>query len=73
MFSTGPGRVEAASSPCGSEGETLEIVVARTSGPLAIGVVYMKFFVDTADVAAIKELVVADTNGDGIAELVVET
>ena len=43
-------------SACGSEGETLEIVVAGESKPLAIGVVYMKFSFDTADAAEIKGL-----------------
>jgi hypothetical protein len=31
-------------------------VLARPSEPLGIEVVYMKFFVDTADVAEIKDL-----------------
>ena len=43
-------------SACGSEGESLEIVVAGESKPLAIGVVYMKFSFDTADAAEIKDL-----------------
>ena len=55
MFSTGPG-VSGSLVALWLGGETLEIVVARTSEPLAIGVVYMKFFVDTADVAEIKDL-----------------
>ena len=56
MFSTDSGRDDAGPSACGSEGESLEIVAAGESEPLAIGVVYMKFFVDTADVAEIKDL-----------------
>jgi transaldolase len=56
MFSTDSGRVETVPSPCGCEGESLEIVAARQSEPLAIGAFYMKFFVDTADVAEIKDL-----------------
>ena len=59
MFSTGPRREEAVPSACGSGGESLEIVVAGESEPLAIGVVYMKFFVDTADVAQIKRLAIS--------------
>jgi hypothetical protein len=55
-FSTDPGRDEAAPSACGSEGETLDIVVTGEHEPLAIGVVYMKFVVDTARVARSKEL-----------------
>jgi hypothetical protein len=43
-------------SACGSEGESLEIVVAGESKPLAIEVVYMKFSFDTADAAEIKDL-----------------
>jgi hypothetical protein len=43
-------------SACGSEGESLEIVVSGESKPLAIGVVYMKFSFDTADAAEIKDL-----------------
>ncbi len=56
MFSTGSRRDDAAPLACGSEGESLEIVATGESEPLAIGVVYMKFFVDTADVADIKDL-----------------
>jgi transaldolase len=56
MFSTDSGRDDAGPSACSSEGESLEIVAAGESEPLAIGVVYMKFFVDTADVAEIKDL-----------------
>jgi hypothetical protein len=59
MFSTGPRREEAVPSACGSGGESLEIVVAGESEPLAIGVVYMKFVVDTARVAQIKKLAVS--------------
>jgi hypothetical protein len=55
MFSTDPGRDDAGPSACGSEGESLEIVATGESEPLAIEVVYMKFFVDTADVAEIKD------------------
>ena len=55
-FSTGPRHEEATPSACGSGGETLEIVVAGESEPLAIGVVYMKFVVDTARVGQIKKL-----------------
>src|SRR4029434_2605152 len=56
MFSTDSGRDDAGPLACSSEGESLEIVAAGESVPLAIGVVYMKFFVDTADVAEIKDL-----------------
>src|SRR6185295_162894 len=56
MFSTDSGRDDGGPSACGSEGESLEIVATGESIPLAIGVVYMKFFVDTADVAEIKDL-----------------
>ena len=59
MFSTGPRREEAPPSACGSGGESLEIVVAGESEPLAIGVVYMKFVVDTAHVAQIKRLAIS--------------
>ena len=55
MFSTDSSRDDAGPSACGSEGESLEIVAAGESGPLAIGVVYMKFLIDTADVAEIKD------------------
>ena len=56
MFSTDSGRDDTGPSACGSEGESLEIVAAGESEPLAIGVVYMKFFVDTADVAKIVKV-----------------
>jgi hypothetical protein len=55
MFSTDSGRDDAGPSACSSEGESLEIVATGESVPLAIGVVYMKFFVDTADVAKIMK------------------
>ena len=56
MFSTDSPREGATPSACGSEGESLEIVATGESEPLAIGVFTMKFFVDTADVADIKDL-----------------
>ena len=56
MFSTDSTREGATPSACGSEGESLEIVATGESEPLAIGVFTMKFFVDTADVADIKDL-----------------
>src|SRR5476649_1904750 len=55
MFSTDAGRAASTPSPCGWGAESLEIVATRQSGLLAIGVFYMKFFVDTADVADIKD------------------
>jgi len=56
VFSTGGGPAGVTASACRWEGESLEIVAAGAFEPLAIGVVYMKFFVDTADVAAIRDL-----------------
>jgi hypothetical protein len=50
-FSTDSGRDDAGPLACGSEGETLEIVLAGVSIPLAIEAVYMMFCIDTAKTA----------------------